>query len=124
MKILHSGLTCQTEENADKFYQGLLGLTKSQPKILPESLSQAIFNIASDLKMINYTNDDSHFEIFIHDQKKTKAGIIEHTCLEVENRDDFLNRCQSLGIKINRVPKGDKTLVFIFDFDGNLFEIK
>ncbi len=30
----------------------------------------------------------------------------------------------SLNVDIARIPKGDKTLTFIKDFDGNLFEIK
>jgi hypothetical protein len=29
-----------------------------------------------------------------------------------------------LGVEITQIPKGDRTLTFIKDFDGNLFEIK
>ena len=74
--------------------------------------------------MINYTNDHSHFEIFIYSHIQNKKNGIDHACLQVPDRDDFLNRCQSLGVEIKRIPKEDKTLVFVFDFDGNLFEIK
>jgi hypothetical protein len=29
-----------------------------------------------------------------------------------------------MGVQVIRVPKGDRWLTFIQDFDGNLFEIK
>jgi hypothetical protein len=35
-----------------------------------------------------------------------------------------LNECQHLEIEVLQVPKGDRTLTFIRDDDGNLFEIK
>jgi hypothetical protein len=29
-----------------------------------------------------------------------------------------------MEVEISQIPKGDKTLTFIKDYDGNLFEIK
>ena len=122
--LKHAGLVCATEENADRFYQELLGLIKNSPSILPRSLSKAIFGIDSDLTMINYMKEGLHFEIFIQDQKKKNSGTIEHLCIEVENRQEFIDRCRSMGVTLNQIQKGEKKLVFITDFDGNLFEVK
>ena len=124
MVVKHSGLVCKDEKNADKFYRDLLGLTKSEPKILQKDLSQKIFDIHSELKMINYTSDDVHFEIFIYNQEKNKTGIIEHICLEMDEREKFLSKCESMGIKVNKIQKEQKTLIFIWDFDYHLYEIK
>ena len=124
MQLKHAGLLCSTEENADKFYQDMLGLTKNTPKILPCDLSQAIFGVDTDLKMINYTDDGLHFEIFVYPQKHVLPETIAHVCLEVDDRKAFLHRCETMGIKTNIIPKNEKTLVFVYDFDGNLFEIK
>lgn len=124
MRIIHAGLVCTKEETADKFYQEVLGLTKQEPKVLDRHLSKAIFGIDAEMEMINYTSDDTHFEIFIHDREKQIGGIIEHLCIEVDDRARFLDRCRSYNVSINKIPKGEKFLVFIWDFDGNLFEVK
>ena len=44
--------------------------------------------------------------------------------IEVENRDEFVKKCQSNGISVKRIPKGDSLLTFVEDYDGNLFEVK
>lgn len=124
MVLRHVGLTCGSEENSDRFYADLLCLTKSEPKILPSELSKAIFDLDTELVMINYLNEHVHFEIFIIDHHENHCQKIAHTCLGVEDLEIFLEKCHSLDVDVARIPKGDKTLIFIKDFDGNLFEIK
>lgn len=124
MHIKHVALACTSESKADTFYANLLGLTKSEPKILPLDLSRAIFNVDSELVMINYQDDRVHFEIFIAPSDRGNNPKIEHTCLEVDDLDEFLAKCRKLNVDVSRIPKADKTLTFIRDFDGNLFEIK
>jgi len=123
MLLKHAGLTCSSEENSDKFYRDLLGLNKSEPKILPSNLAKAIFKLDAELQMINYMNDPIHFEIFIADQSSTSPRPIEHLCLEVDDLTGFIKKCRRLQVEVALIPKGDKTLTFIKDFDGNLFEV-
>jgi len=122
--FIHTALVCRSEDNADRFYKELLGLEKTEPKTLPANLSQAIFGVDSKLTIINYTGDEMHFEIFIVDSPADSKPKIEHTCIEVESRGNFLEDCNRLNIIVNQIPKGDKTLLFVEDPDGNLFEIK
>ena len=124
MILQHVALVCTSEEKSDKFYQGLLGLEKSEPKTIESTLSKSIFNLDSELVIINYLNEDIHFEIFIADSSSNSTRQIEHLCLEVGDLNDFLYKCNALGVEVAQIPKGDKTLIFIKDFDGNLFEIK
>ncbi len=124
MILRHVALTCSSEKKSDRFYKDLLGLQKSAPKILPATLSSAIFNIDSELVMINYHNKQVHFEIFITDHSVTRSRQIEHTCLEIDDLPGFLKKCNDLGVDISQIPKGNRTLTFIRDPDGNLFEIK
>jgi len=124
MHLKHAALTSSSAEKADTFYADLLGLTKSEPKALPRELSKAIFNVDSELVMINYQDENTHFEIFITGESSGNSRPIEHVCLEIDNLEEFLEKCRSLNADIARIPKGDKTLTFIRDFDGNLFEIK
>ena len=124
MLLRHAALICSSKKNSDKFYKNLLGLEKSEPKTLPRALSKAIFGIDSDLPIINYLDEYVHFEIFIYSHSKNSARHIEHVCLEVDDLQGFLKKCLNLGVEVSQIPKGDRTLTFIRDFDGNLFEIK
>jgi len=120
----HTALVCRSENNADRFYKELLGLEKAAPKILPADLSQAIFGVDSELTIINYTGDDMHFEIFIAANPQDNVPKIEHTCIEVASRGKLIENCGELNITVKQVPKGNKTLLFVLDLDGNLFEVK
>lgn len=124
MLMRHMALTCSSETKSDRFYKNLLGLEKSGPKILPVALSKAIFNIDSELMMINYQGEQVHFEIFITDHSINDGRQIEHVCIEVDDLPIFLKKCDEMDVDISQIPKGDRTLTFIRDYDGNLFEIK
>ncbi len=124
MRLKHVALVCSSEKRCDKFYENLLGLKKIGTKNIPSSLSKQIFNIDSQYKIINYANNAVHFEIFIGRAKNQMGKRIEHVCLEVGDAKTFLDRCRSSGITINQIEKDDKSLIFIRDDDGNLFEIK
>jgi catechol 2,3-dioxygenase-like lactoylglutathione lyase family enzyme len=124
MLLRHAALTCSSEKNSDKFYKNLLGLKKSEPKILPTPLSKAIFNVDSELMMINYQGEQVHFEIFISGPSINAGRQIDHVCLEVDDLQGFLKKCRNLRVEVSQIPKRDRTLNFIRDFDGNLFEIK
>ena len=123
MLFRHVGLACSSEDNADRFYRDLLGLNKSEPKILGADLSRVIFNVDCDLQLINYMDANNHFEIFVSDQIDNPRDRITHQCLEVENLPEFTVKCRAMGVEVNLIPKGDKTLTFIKDFDGNQFEL-
>ena len=124
MLLKHVALTCGSEKNSDRLFKHLLGLDKSEPKTLSISLAKAIFNVDTELLMINYRGENVHFEIFITDQPVSPVQQIEHICLEVKNLKAFLNECRRLEVEVIQVPKGDRTLTFIRDDDGHLFEIK
>lgn len=124
MILRHMALTCSSEEKSDKFYKNLLGLRKLEPKTLSHTLSQAIFNVDSELKVINYMDEYVHFEIFITFPYNSNISQIGHVCLEVKNLEVFLGKCRSMDVEIIQVPKGDALITFVRDYDGNLFEIK
>jgi catechol 2,3-dioxygenase-like lactoylglutathione lyase family enzyme len=124
MNIRHVALVCRSEERADQFFGNLLGLKKSEPKILSLALSEAIFQVSSELKMVSYSNDHVYFEIFIDRQAQSKGRPIEHVCLEVQDLPAFLQKCHRLNVEILQIPKDDYLLYFIRDFDNNLFELK
>ena len=136
MQILHVGLACRSEAESDRFYQDLLGLSKQEPKTLSRDLAHAIFGVDRQLIMINYVGDDVRFEIFITDTAggtaggtpgdtpRVPSGPIAHTCLAVDDLEEFLTRCRALDVEVARIPRGNYTVTFIKDYAGNLFEVK
>ena len=124
MILRHVAMTCSSEENSDRFFKSLLGLEKSEPKILSGSLAKAIFNIEAELLTINYRSPQLHFEIFITGDSDNSIKQIAHVCLEVNDLETFLKKCRHLDAEVLEIPKGERTLTFIRDYDGNLFEIK
>jgi len=68
-----------------------------------------------------YSNESSYFEIFY--TKDVKKPSYEHVCIEVDNKEEFVNRCKKFNIDPIFVKKGEKELLFVKDFSGNLFEV-
>jgi hypothetical protein len=124
MKLRHVALSYTSEKNSDRLFQNLLGLEKSEPKWLPGSLSKSIFNVDSELLMINYRSENVHFEIFISNQSVNRGKQIGHVCLEVKNLNVFLDECHQMKMEVIQIPKGDRILTFLRDDEGHLFEIK
>ncbi|MBW1859499.1 MAG: VOC family protein [Deltaproteobacteria bacterium] len=124
MRLNHVALVCSSEENANEFYVGILGLERMRTSVLPEELSREIFNIGGEYQVLVYGNDRFTAEVFIAANLPRGESRFEHVCLEVEDVETFVTECESRQVRVNRVFKGDRLLTFVEDFDGNLLEIK
>jgi len=81
MKIIHTGLAASSEEKADCFFIDILGLEKSEPKIIDKKLTQAIFGINHELLMIHYMGETVDFEIFVVQEYQAPEKQIAHSCI-------------------------------------------
>jgi catechol 2,3-dioxygenase-like lactoylglutathione lyase family enzyme len=124
MRMHHAAVVCGSEANADRFYQGILGLEKIKSSILGEALTEQIFGRAHECQIILYGNEYFAIEVFVTFLVQEKGSSFEHLCIEVENREEFLKKSESSGVSVKRIQKGDSLLAFIEDYDGNLFEVK
>ncbi len=124
MKIIHSGLAASSEEKADRFFIDILGLEKSMPKTLDRKLAQAIFGINKELLIIHYRGGTAHYEILVYQEFKAPEKQIAHSCIQVTDLINFVNKCRDAGLKVIEVPKESVIVTFISDYDGNLFEVK
>ena len=124
MKFVHTGLGASTEKNADRFFVNILGLEKQIPKILNQEMTRAIFGIAEELLIINYKNENVHYEILVYKEYKTPEKQITHSCLQVKDLINIVDKCRNSGLKVIEVPKEKGVITFISDFEGNLFEFK
>jgi catechol 2,3-dioxygenase-like lactoylglutathione lyase family enzyme len=124
MRVKHLGVVCNNEDDADRFYGGLLKLAKSERKEIPAALTGPLFGIDTGLTAFNYTGNGFQVEVFIHDAPAGPAGRIAHACLEVGDPDKLLERARAAGFTVTRLPKGTGWVNFLDDADGNRFEIK
>jgi methylmalonyl-CoA/ethylmalonyl-CoA epimerase len=124
MHVQHIGLVCVNEDNADRFYRDFLGLEKSKKTTIPASLMEPLFNVEADIDVCNYSGSGVQFEIFFSDDPEQFSSGMAHACLKLQQAEALLERAQTQGIKVMRIPKGEKWVTFIEDFDGNKFEIK
>jgi len=123
MRIHHAGLVCRSEANADRFYQDLLGLKRIRSFTVSSDLSSGLFGFNESFQALTYRNDDKMVEIFIVPEMVPSDPHLHHTGLEVDDRKKFVEKCKGMGVQVMEVPKGEKTITMIRDFDGNLFEI-
>jgi len=124
MRLLHVGLGAASESNADLFFQRLLGLEKGAPVVLSAALCRSIFAVDRELKLIHYRAEGIHFEVFIDPLYRAPERTVLHACLEVNDPAGFLKKCGEAGLKVSRTPRGDASVTFVSDLDGNLFEVK
>ena len=124
MRLHHVGLVCSSQERADRFYEGILGLAKIKTSELTEDVMEQIFHTPQRCLMIFYGNNGLAVEVFVPEESPARKASFEHICLEVKEREAFLTKCRDNGLEVRRIPKGDTSLIFVADYDGNLFEIK
>lgn len=118
----HVALQYSERDQAEIFFIKILGLKLKKSFTISSELTYDVFGIKQEILVDVYENEHSCFEIFITD--KLSDYSFEHTCIQIKNKEEFVKRCIENGIKPNFVKKGEKTLLFIKDFAGNLFEIK
>ena len=117
-------MVCSTVERADRFYEGVLNLKKIKSGTLDKGFGKQLFGISQECEMILYGNEDFRIEVFVaFSDPKMKAPYV-HVCLEVNDRKSFAKKCEEAGVTVKMIPRGDHVIVFIEDYDGNLFEIK
>lgn len=127
IRYVHSGLGSVSIEHTDLFYGQLLGLERTEPRILPRETAEALFGVETDLTMVYYQNEHSQFELLVHPDLKSfngARGNVSHDCIQVADKEGFVEECAESGCPVMRVPKADKVLTFVRDLDGNLFEVR
>lgn len=124
MRLHHAALTSSSEANAEKFYEGILKLEKLKASFLTRDVARQLFDTDLECPFFLYGNENCAIEVFITNRFPNGPIPITHLCLQVEDRETFLETCQTHGVPITRVSRGESQICFVEDFDGNRFEIK
>jgi len=124
--IDHIALAANSASDSDKFFIELLGLKKIREKIVSADLMEQFFGLKKEHKFVSYGSNTMTFEVFISDDDTKVQDLYTHSCLLIENRDEFVKKAISLGYKTIKVPRNDGSGYFLFVRDSfqNLYEIK
>lgn len=120
--IQHIAIQYKNRKQAETFFTKILGIPLKKTFTVSKDLSDAIFGLKEEVTVDVYSDEKAYFEIFIT-KIQIKHGF-EHIGLEINDKEEFINRCKNYDIEPIYVKKGEKTLLFIKDYAGNIFEIK
>jgi hypothetical protein len=118
----HVALQCLNKEEALIFFTKILKIPMVRNFSVSKELSSKIFGIDENVEVYVFDNGEARFEVFI--KNKTNKCEFEHVCIEVKDKNEFVNTCRSYGLKPFFVKKNEKDLLFVRDFSNNLYEIK
>ncbi|MBN1280288.1 MAG: VOC family protein [Candidatus Thermoplasmatota archaeon] len=120
--LQHVAVECDDQVSADRFFTEICGLSKTKSTVLSTELSQQIFGLTQSVTFCLYENGQMRVEVFIHHGQRPPSYA--HLCIEVEDKQRFMDRCRQQGLQPFVVMKESKELLFVRDVSGNLFEIK
>jgi len=120
--VQHVALQYKNRKQAETFFTKILGLPLTKTFTVSKELSDSIFKIKEETIVDVYSNEKAYFEIFIT-KIQTNHGY-EHIGIEINDKEEFIKLCKNYDIEPIFVEKGEKTLLFVKDYAGNLFEIK
>ncbi len=124
MVLDHIGIVNKSEEDALLFYHDILGLDKIKDSVSTADLSEQLFSVSKDIKMVVFGKGGLKVEVFILPGFIHPSPNIPHLGLQVKNLEQLLERAKQAGARVIIGKRSDKTVYFIQDFSGNLIEVK
>jgi catechol 2,3-dioxygenase-like lactoylglutathione lyase family enzyme len=121
----HVALTIDSKDHAVRFYKDILHAELVREFTISKDLVVDIFDIdhlTENILVLVFEVEHIQFEVFIVEQHRQPC--FDHVCIAVDNVTAFITRCHESHLPVSIIPKGEKEIVFIKDFVGNLFEIK
>lgn len=119
--VQHVAVEYSSQELAERFFSSILGLPKVKSSLLSKELSEKIFQTKHEVRFDFYDDGTTRFEVFI--TKQPRQSGFAHVCIAVDDKKDFISRCTQQGLTPFFVQKGDRELLFVRDFSGNLYEV-
>ena len=116
-KVDHITINCKDLEASIRFYEGLLGLEKSDIVDLGDHALYYYILPGTRLELIDYKNQQKVLET-----GNTDVGIYRHIAFETDDLDGLYNAIKDAGYKINlpptMIPEIGKRIILIVDPNG------
>ncbi len=125
MDLNHAAIMNLNEEHAKLFYGEILGFRKTREINLSIELSEQLFDLSREIKILVFELDGIKLEIFICPEcKQQPHPDFRHVGLYIDNLDELLKKASRAGVEHIIGKTAEKTVYFIKDLSGNLIEIK
>jgi catechol 2,3-dioxygenase-like lactoylglutathione lyase family enzyme len=125
MRLLHSAARVSSREEATRFYQELLGLELLREYEIKPALTEKIFGFSQNYQILLYQLGDSQLELFVGPTGKHEGSGVSHLCIGAGDREELKRKALKMGYRVNEIEReGTHNLLFIYDADGNVFEVK
>lgn len=124
MTLNHAGIINKDEEQALRFYRDFLGLEHTRGFTLPSELSEQLFDVSLDIRILVFEKDGTKLEVFISPEYRPAHPDFGHVGLFVEDLSAIIEKAPLAGVELIQGRTKEKTVYFIRDFSGNLIEIK
>ncbi len=123
MQLNHIGIINKSEEQALQFYKDFLGLEKTKEILLSPELSEQLFALSQEIKVLVFENDGIKIEVFISDFQPANPNFT-HFGVMLNNFSEITEKAQRSNVDIIIGKHKEKTVYFLKDFSGNLIEVK
>ncbi len=124
MLLNHVGIFNKYEQDALRFYRDFLEFELTREFTLSSVLSEQLFALDQDIKMMVFEKDGTKLEVFICPECKQPSPDLNHMGFLLDNLQEFTEKAAQAGVEHIIGQAADKTVHFIKDFSGNLIEIK
>jgi catechol 2,3-dioxygenase-like lactoylglutathione lyase family enzyme len=124
MLLNHIGIINSSEEQAARFYRDFLGFEITKEAFVPQELSEQLFAVSQDVKMMVFEKNGIKIEIFIFPDYKPSTPEFRHIGFLLDNFSEIIEKAPKAGIELVIGKTKEKTVYFIKDFAGNLIEVK
>ena len=123
MELNHLGVTNKSEKQALQFYQDFLGLEKAREILLPPELSEQLFSLSQEIKVLVFEKPGIKIEVFISDFQHTSPNFT-HFGIMLDNLSEITEKAKRSHVDLIIGKHKEKTVYFLKDYSGNLIEIK
>ena len=123
MELNHIGVTNKSEKHAIEFYQDFLGLEKTREILLPPELSEQLFSLSQEIKVLVFEKPGIKIEVFISDFQHANPNFT-HFGIMLDNLAEVTEKAKRSHVDLIIGKHKEKTVYFLKDFSGNLIEIK
>ncbi|MBN2363942.1 VOC family protein [candidate division WOR-3 bacterium] len=122
--IAHVAVTVSSADKANEFFKEVLNCKFMYSYGLDATASNALFGINLPTQVYIYMSEEDWIEVFVQTAYKRANGNFDHVCFRTEDIPGVVARGQKLGYSFIRHRTTNKTVLFVKDKDGNLYELK
>lgn len=123
MLLNHVGIANESEEKAVRFYHGLLGFEKTREFVVSTKLSEQLFSVSQEIRVLVFEKEGVKLEVFICPGCKQPSPDYGHIGFFLDDFFAIKEKAQQMGVLVVG-STDEKTVYFLKDFSGNLIEIK